>query len=179
MQPIQRDHVRRLGLCCLLALAAAGSADALPVAWQHHHTKFAYVGMTTLYACDALESQVKRILTYFGARPDVKVTAACSQPVLPTRHAVIDVDFYSPAVAEGSSGDTATGRWTTVELQSGHPHFIDAGDCDLIEDMKALVTGSFALRGLDYSTSCFPNALTLHDFAVKGEALKVTPPTRG
>lgn len=172
-----------VALCGLMALGsvsrgevrssgAAVSAE-VPIVWQRHQMRFSYVGFTTLYACDALESQVRRILAYLGARADLKVTARCSQPLLPTRQAVIDADFYAPILADGISADVGTGRWTPVGLEAGHPRFIGAGDCELIEDMKALVTASFSWRNVDYRTSCFPNELTLHDFGVKGEALKV------
>jgi hypothetical protein len=185
MRRIRGGGTWRVALALVVAGAASATVNAaattaqVPVAWQHRHARFTYVGMTTLYECDALESQVKRIITYFGARKDMKVTASCSQPLLPTRIANIDADFYSPVLADGTNPDTTTGSWAPIGLESGHPNFIDAGDCDLIEDMKELVTGSFTLRGLDYSTSCFPNQLTLHDFGVKGEVLKVTAATRG
>jgi hypothetical protein len=162
------------------APAAASSGAKVPIVWQHHRVKFSYVGYTTLYACDALESQVSRILKYLGARADVKVTASCSRPVLPAHDAVIDADFYAPVLADGgAAAEAGMGQWTPVGLESGHPNFIEPGDCELIQGMKDLVTRNFTLRNFDYSTSCFPNQLTPHDFAVKGEALKVSAPTPG
>jgi hypothetical protein len=50
------------------------------------------------------------------------------------------------------------------------------GDCELIEDMKTLITQSFSVRGLDYRTDCVPRQAITNCFAVKGEILSILPP---
>ena len=183
-----------MGTIVILALSATPAcADAVkvPVEWQHRQATFSYVGITTLYVCDSLESQVARILKYLGARADLKVRASCANPVVPTHDALVTAEFYVPVLADqtsapsasastaASASASASGQWTPVTLEAGHPDFIDGGDCELLQAMKELVTSNFSWRNLDYGTSCFPHEMTLHDFGVKGEALKVAAPVRG
>jgi hypothetical protein len=168
-----------------LALASSAGAYPVPIEWQHHQDNFAYSGFTTLYSCDGLEGQVRRILTYLGARRDVKVTArGCARGFeAPGRYAWVAADFYVPAASTGTVASTGTasspgpvgemGQWTQIDMTPRHPFFMDAGDCELIEDMQALVTKNFDVRDLDYRSSCFPNELSFDGFAVRGQALKV------
>lgn len=141
--------------------------------------KFNYFGVAVLYSCDALESQVQRILMYFGARNDLQVTAGgCPRgPEDPSHHAWVDADFFAPAPASDADETGAVlARWTPVKLTPGHPNFMDKGDCDLVQGMKDIVTMNFTVRGLDYATACFPGELTNDGFAVTGEALIVMGP---
>jgi hypothetical protein len=159
--------------------AATTGADTVPVTWQRHHMTFNYFGITVLYSCDALERQVGRILTYLGARSDLKVTASgCPRgPESPSHNAWVDADFYVPVPASDASNtsaaSTAKARWTPVDLTPSQPYFMGKGDCELVQGMKDLVTKGFAMRGLDYSTSCFPGELTNDGFVVRGDVLKV------
>jgi hypothetical protein len=154
--------------------------DKIPIAWQHHRTTFSYFGVTVLYSCDGLEEQVRRILLYLGARGDLKVrTRGCPHgPDAPTHNAWVDVDFHAPVPAGGGSADTVMAQWTRMELKPRHPSFLSEGDCELMQDMKDLVTGSFTVRDIDYRASCFPNPPSIDGFAVKGLTLKVAAPTR-
>jgi hypothetical protein len=53
---------------------------------------------------------------------------------------------------------------------------MDSGDCELVEQLKELISESFALRDLDYRTDCFPHESNLHAFSIKAQALKPVPP---
>jgi hypothetical protein len=149
-------------------------SDKVPITWQHHKATFNYSGITTLYTCDGLEGQVRRILRYLGARVDLKinVTGCPRGPDSPGRNAWIEAEFDVPATAtDQPSADTATGAWVDVDMTPQHPLFMDAGDCELVQDMKDVVTKNFNIRHLDYRTSCYPNELSFDAFAVKGQAL--------
>jgi hypothetical protein len=154
--------------------ARAPAEVVAPVSWEHREAKFAYVGYTTLYVCDALEDQVRRLLVYFGARPDAKVLATCPRgPTVPTQDAVVTTDFYVPVTGDGAGG-TATGQWTPLKIDARRPSFMGRGDCELMQGMKDLLTKNFSLRDLDYRTNCFPHDLGLDDFSVTATALKMT-----
>jgi hypothetical protein len=156
------------------ALAGAPAGDLVTVTWEHRHATFSYIGMTTAYNCDALASQVGRILVYFGARKDPKVSARGCPLEYPSHDAWVDAEFDVPLPAgdhNGAGGVPA--RWDRVELNARKPAFMDSGDCELIQDLRELVLANFHLRKLDYVTSCFPHELTLDDFSVTGEAPKV------
>src|SRR5579859_3928521 len=81
--------------------AAPQAGDAVDSTWQHHKVSFSYIGITTLYSCDGLEDQVRRILLHFGARKDAHVsTTGCPGPFNgPSHDAFIVADFYTLAPA--------------------------------------------------------------------------------
>ena len=49
------------------------------------------------------------------------------------------------------------------------------GDCELVGELKDLISKNFSLRDLNYRTDCVPHQLTLDDFSVKAQALKPLP----
>jgi hypothetical protein len=165
-----------LGCAAIAADTAAG--DIVSGAWQHHKVTFNYYGQTALYTCDGLEEQVRQILLHMGARQDAKVTASgCPGRFgTPSHTAWVDTDFYTLApVAAAGGADTVKARWTSLDVSPRRPYFLGEGDCELIQEMKDLITQNFSLRDVDYRTSCFPNELTLDGFAVKGQTLKALP----
>lgn len=162
--------------------AARTDAGTVPSAWQHHQVTFNYYGLTTLFTCSGLEGQVKRILVHFGARKDAKVIATgCpgGGPDTPTHDAWVKADFYTLAPTGTAAPDTVQAHWATLDVTARRPYFMDAGDCELLQDMKSLMIDNFSLRGVEYRTSCFPNTQTADDFSVRGEALKAAGPASG
>jgi hypothetical protein len=158
------------------AMADAPTDDLVTVTWEHRHATFSYIGITTAYNCDALASQVGRILVYLGARKDAKVSARGCPLDLPSHAAWVDADFDVPIPFGAGEGVTSAGvraRWDRVELNPRRPPFMEVGDCELMEDLRDLVRSNFYLRRLEYATSCFPHELSLDGFSVTGEAPKV------
>jgi hypothetical protein len=154
-------------------MAAAPVDDSVTVTWEHRHATFSYIGITTAYNCDALASQVGRILVYLGARKDLKVSARGCPLDLPTREAWVDADFDVPIPSGVGTAAAVPARWDRVELNPRRPAFMDSGDCELMEDLRHLVLSNFHVRRLEYATSCFPHELSLDGFSVTGEAPKV------
>jgi hypothetical protein len=160
------------------ATAGAPSTDVVAGEWQHHKVTFSYFGITSLFTCDGLEGRVRQILLHLGARRDVKVYATgCPGPFnTPSRTAWVDADFYTLAPAAHADGSgTVRARWTSLELTTRRPYFMGDGDCELINEMKDLITKNFSLRGIEYRTSCIPHELSLDSYAVKGQALTEVP----
>ncbi len=157
------------------AAASPAAVETQPAAWQHHHVNISYFGITTLYTCSGLESKVQAILEFLGARRGMTVHASgCMGPVdEPTRSAWVVADFDSPAPAVAGAPDVVAARWTAFKLNSRHPNFMGAGDCELMQAMKDTVEKNLASRALSYTTDCFPNEVHEGDFKVSGEALEV------
>jgi hypothetical protein len=173
-------------LAALAALAGLGglaSADTAPAEvvssrWQHHQVKFDYQGFTTAYTCDGLENHVRQILQLLGARKDLSVSAAgCPGPFdTPSHTAWVRADFYSLAPAvDANEPDTVRGHWTAVAVTPARPDFMGDGDCELIQEMKSLITGNFTLRDVEYRTDCYPHQITLNGFSITGQALRPLP----
>jgi hypothetical protein len=56
-------------------------------------------------------------------------------------------------------------------LTPQRPYFMGSGDCELVEQLKDLISKSFAMRDVVYRTDCVPHEITLDGFDIKGEAL--------
>jgi hypothetical protein len=168
------------GICaaaCVAPTAPASSGKVVTATWQHRHVSFSYFGITALYSCSGLETDIRSLLLYFGARKDAKVTAqGCPQgPDVPSRVAIIDTDFYSltPGAPPNSPpSDAVQARWVPVIVSPTQPYFMSGGDCELIYEMKDLVSNNFSFRDLDYRTDCVPRQINLDGFTIKAQALK-------
>jgi hypothetical protein len=159
-----------------LAATAEPSGQAVTGAWQHHHVNFNYYGITTLYSCDGLESNIRSLLLHLGARKDAKVSArGCPNgPSIPGRNAIVDVDFYTLSPSSDEAG-TVQAQWMPVLVSPTHPYFMSHGDCELIDEMKDLISKNFSLREVDYRTDCVPHEVNIDDFSIKAQALKELP----
>jgi hypothetical protein len=160
------------------ASPASPAGDVVMGTWQHHQVTFTYVGFTAFYTCSGLEDHVRQILVHLGARKDAKVSATgCRGPIdSPSGSAWVDADFYSLTAADNPVQDGAVqARWTPLRVSPRRPEFVGAGDCELIQGMKDLITKNFSLRNIEYNTSCFPHQVSLAGFEVKGEALRAVP----
>ena len=58
------------------------------------------------------------------------------------------------------------------------PSFLGEGDCELIEELKPVLTAAFAFRDLEYRTGCVPHAIEPNSFSVKAQVLKVAAPSK-
>lgn len=164
------------------AVPAQPAIETIPSAWQHHKLKFDYFGVTTLYSCDGLEVQVGRILEFFGARKDPKVQArGCIRgPNAPNRSILVFTDFYTLSPLAAASGAVAVqAQWSPLDMSARRPSFMSEGDCELLEDMKPLISQQFNSRGLDYRTSCTPGEVNFASYAIKGEFLRMLQPKTG
>src|SRR5258706_657381 len=144
MQPSKRILTSAVGsgLLALAALPAAsattdGSAGGPVVAgiWEHRHASFHYDGITSLYSCAGLESNIRALLQHLGARKDLTVRAyGCPGGYnAPGRTAIVDVDFYSLAPsADADAANSVQARWTPVTVSANEPHSIRRGDFELI-----------------------------------------------
>ena len=168
------------GICSGAGSSAATAAEpggqVVSGAWQHHHVNFSYYGITALYSCDGLENNIRSLLLHLGARKDAKVSArGCPNgPSVPGKVAIVDVDFYT--LSPSSDGnDTVQAQWMPVLVSPTHPYFMSHGDCELIDEMKDLISKNFSLREVDYRTDCVPHQVNIDDFSIKAQALKELP----
>jgi hypothetical protein len=157
---------------------ALATAQA-PVAtvWQSHKAGFDYIGLTSTYTCDGLESKVRQLLVYLGARKDLKVSAnGCGPRDFPMGGIVrVDVEFQTLAVAPDTAATPVHGYWAPLRVAAQRPTFIENGDCELVDQIHHLVTDNFSLRNLDYDAHCMPHDIYMDSFDVRGEVLRATP----
>jgi hypothetical protein len=172
----------RIVVCAaLIASTIAPAADQAAAApsetsvWRHHQTTFIYSGITALYTCDGLEEKVRVLLLYLGARADLKVHALGCSPGLdrPSRNALVSIDFYSLAAADPGATQTVKGQWVGFTVMPGRPIWMGDGECELMDQLKDLLTKSFSMRNLDYRTTCVTHQTTIADYSIKGEILEM------
>ena len=173
------------GLLALAALPVASAANDEPAGgpvvagtWEHRHASFHYDGITSLYSCAGLETNIRAVLQHLGARKDLAVRAyGCLGGYnQPGRTAIVDVDFYSLAPsADANAANSVQARWTPVTVSANHPNSIGDGDCELIREMKDILSENFSLRNLRYRTDCRPRAMNTNDFSVDAKILKPLP----
>jgi hypothetical protein len=166
----------------LIASGATHAAEDTPAApsepsvWQRHQATLLYDGVTTHYTCDGLEDKVRSLLLYLGARADLKVRAfGCSGGFdHPSRIGTVSTDFYSLATADAAADATQTvpGKWVALTIAPKRPNWMGDGECELVEQMKGLLTLGFSMRNVDYRTTCLPHQVTIADYSVKGEILR-------
>jgi hypothetical protein len=166
----------------LIASGAPRAADEQSAAplqsgvWQHHQATLLYDGITTRYTCDGLEDKVRSLLLYLGARADLKIRAfGCSGGFdRPSRVGTVSADFYSLAAADAAADATQTvpSKWAALMIAPKRPSWMGDGECELMEQIKSLLTKNFSMRNVDYRTTCIPRQVTIADYSVKGEILK-------
>jgi hypothetical protein len=162
------------GWCFAADSGAVGAGDIVDGAWQHHKVKFDYVGFTSSFNCEGLESHVRQILLSIGARKDAKVSVTgCIGPNTPTHSAFVTADFYSVAAGPApEAGDAVKVHWAPLEITPRRPDFMSDGDCELVQGMKDMILQNFSLRGVQYRTDCVPHQITLNGFKVTGDSLR-------
>jgi hypothetical protein len=177
----QRIEVAALIVGALLlgsASMAAETAGTEQAGWRHTKQTFHYYGFTAHYTCVGLEDKVRRILLLLGARKDAKVSATGCEygPIRPSRSAWVHVEFDALAPGPAPSGAPAVpGQWAPVEVMANHPFEMQEGDCELIEQMRDVLTKSFAFKDLEYRTNCVPHQQTLGSYVIKGQVLREAP----
>jgi hypothetical protein len=135
------------------------------------------MGFTSHYSCDGLADKMRAILLQLGARPDLKIREMpCSgQLGRPTEFpgVTVNLNVLTPWDA-GSANATATpvpAHWKLVQLSTDRDPLKEAGDCELIEQVKARVLPLFSARNIDYHSTCIPNQLQIGGTQLKAELL--------
>ena len=165
------------GLLAGAALAepeAAGSASAEPGVWQEHQIELAYMGFTSHYSCEGLESKLELLLRQLGARADAKVNAFGCDPGFgtPSRFPRATLKFATLQPADGGSGRGAAaaanaqasappapvaGVWRAVQLAPHRPYDLEDGDCELMEQFRDKVLPLFTTRDQQFRLTCVPH----------------------
>jgi len=158
----------------------AGDASANEPAagtWVRHQAEFTYYGITALYSCDGLENNIRSLLLHLGARKDAKVDArGCPHgSSVPGHNAIVALDFYTLVPGDANSPNAVQAHWMPVTVSPTHPYFMAHGDCELIDEMKDIISKNFSLRDLSYRTDCVPHQINIDDFSIKAQVLKALP----
>jgi hypothetical protein len=160
------------------ALAAAGANDVAAV-WVQKEVKFRYVGFTTKYSCDGLQSRVREILLQLGARADLQVTGfGCVRSDAPETTPGVRILMHVLQPAAATDGQTVASHWKTVDVFADRTPVDAALDCELIAQLHRVVLPLFATRQVDYSATCSANQPLIGGTRLKADVLVSEPAPR-
>jgi len=158
---------------------AEGSAG-VPAVWTAKELRFVFMGFTSRYSCDGLRDKIRVILRDFGARDDMQVTESpCAGPLgRPTRFpgVSIKINVLQPASGDADS-DTVAAHWKRVELPGPGDAVRQAGDCELVEQVKQSILPLFATRDVNYHSTCVPKQLSIGGTSLAADVLVPDQPT--
>ena len=171
---------------CSLLLSAAALAQAPPQAspappawavWTPKELRFVYMGFTSHYSCDGLRDKMRVILLQLGARPDMKLreTPCAGQLGRPTEFpgVTVNMNVLTPfdAAKTNAAETPLPAHWKSVEISTDRDPLREAGDCELIEQVKSRVLPLFTARNIEYRSTCIPNQLQVGGTQLKADVL--------
>jgi len=161
--------------------APSNAAQSPPPAWgvwTPKEFRFIYMGFTSHYSCDGLADKMRSILLQLGARPDLRIRQMPCSGALgrPTEFPGVTVNM-NVLVPWDATSATATvtpvpAQWKMMELSTERDPLREAGDCELIEQVKAHVLPLFSTRNVDFRSTCVPNQLQIGGTRLNAEVLR-------
>lgn len=146
---------------------AAAAPTAQPAVWTQKQLNFLFQGFTTRYSCDGLETKIKHVISELGARGDFEVHSyGCATPSgrpdpFPSVSIRMSVLQPAPAPAAAAAADIVAAHWQRVDLHLDKDPVWEAGDCELLEQIKQKLLPLFATRDVDFASNCVPHQLNL------------------
>jgi hypothetical protein len=164
------------------AAATAGDDDAsVEAIWKAQHMSFEYRGYSTRYSCRGLQQKLTKVLLHLGARGHImlrnygcddqagyaRFQISLESPVEATPENIRDVTTYEPAqvlLAHTRGEQLATPEdvqrfpavWKTVSFARDHAMQLDAGDCDLVRELRRQILNKMSVRIERDNLRCSP-----------------------
>lgn len=165
--------------------APSPTASAQPARWVRKEIRFTYQGFTTHYSCEGLLGQVRTVLLQLGARPgDMKVSSfGCVRGLgRPEPNPSVRGTFYVlEPLTEQESGragaEAVAAHWQTVNVRLSRSLVDEAGQCELLEQVKERILPLFSVRNVKFSSNCMPHQLTIPGAVLQAQALKPDRPS--
>ncbi len=180
-----RSATAALMLLCVPAWGAgeettgAAKTGAQAAVWTPRELSFVYLGLTAQYSCDGLRDRVTDVLRQLGARPDLEVReSACASTGRPDAFAAVRIKMSVLQPVTGESAAAVPAHWKRVDLTSSRS-VLAAGECELLEQVKAQILPLFATRNVEYGSNCQPRQLQLGATWLRAEVLVADPNPAG
>ncbi|HVP33960.1 MAG TPA: hypothetical protein VMT09_09985 [Steroidobacteraceae bacterium] len=152
--------------------AAAPTESAV---WMPKELTFVYMGFTAHYSCDGLLDKMRRVLLMLGARADLDVTRyGCSSSYGtpdPFPGVRIKMSVLAPAPNGAPPAAPVPAQWKSVEVRLNKDPLYEAGDCELIEQIRQKILPQFTTRKVEFNSNCVPNQLSAGGTWLRAEVL--------
>lgn len=185
------------------AAGPADTAPPVMAVWVEQKINFPYMGFTAYYSCDGLRGKVSSILEEIGARPGFKVTArgcmnlngpeltpsleiiaAMPRPATPEVLAELAKGESQRKLAARAGGKAAPAaeaaaefpaRLRRVDFRDSPIGLVQAGDCELIEQLRDRVFVPLGAKIVENRMGCFPHTLSNGIIVLSIEVLEPVP----
>lgn len=164
------------------AQARVGASHLESAHWVRRTFEFTYLGFTTQYSCSGLRDKLASVLVQLGARrQDLNVhPVGCANTLgKPEPAPSVEGSFYVLQPVSGrkaaSGVRTVPAQWRTVDVHLARSGVDQAGQCDLMEQIKQKLLPMFAARDVRFSSNCIPNQLTLPGALLQARVLRAAP----
>ena len=187
------------------ATANAGdtAAPVVMAVWVEKKIYFPYMGITSHYSCDGLRDKVSRILTAIGARPGFEVKAGgCAHTNGPERLPNLRIVAAMPqaatpelledlakgatqrelaAKAGGKAAPVAEAgaefatRTRRIDFRDSTVGLVQAGDCELIEQMRDKVFVPLGAKIIVNDMDCIPHTIYVGTINLSLDVLEPVP----
>ncbi len=168
----------------LVSTSALAAPDYIPAIWKAQSVEFAYHGTATAYSCSTLQQRLEAILRSVGARDTLSVvmhrcTDQSDAYVQITLHSPVPAtDEHIAAATQHDSRDVLVAKvrneslptaenierfaaeWRTVSMSRDKELRLDAGDCELVKQLRREVFPRMSIRIVHDNLRCsvaFPN----------------------
>jgi hypothetical protein len=135
------------------ALAGNAQVPRVPALWAPHALIVDLDDLPKTYTCDELWYRFRALLLDLGARADSLNIMAyhCT-----TRSPSVEVQFALPEVLPRARSGVADfeARAQTVRVFAGHPAPFDAGDCELVRQIRDVLLPELPVQVVSFQGSC-------------------------
>jgi len=149
---------------------AGGETQAV---WTPKEASFTYTGFTTKYSSEGLVSQVRSVLLSLGARREdlVVVGTGCLEPGRPVPFPGVKVRMTVLTPASGTAGNAVAAQWKHVRVRLDTDPLAEAGQCELVEQIKQKLLPLFATREVEFKPNCVPHQLNPNGTRLSAQVL--------
>jgi hypothetical protein len=160
--------------------AADPAGGATQAVWTPKEASFTYAGFTTRYSCEGLVSQVRAVLLSLGARRDdlVVIGTGCLEPGRPAPFPGVKVRMNVLTPAAGAAADAVAAQWQPVRVRLDTDPLAEAGQCELVEQIKQKLLPLFATREVEFKPNCIPHQLSPNGTRLSAQVLLPVQPAR-
>jgi hypothetical protein len=167
----------------VLAAGSTADAPAANAAWVEKDLSFTYMGFTSYYSCDGIQSKVRYVMKRLGARPGFKVTVGgCVHMTGPEIMPRVRVRAALPAeAAADAASPTFAAEWRTLQFRGTPTSDVQDGDCELLQQLVREVLVPMGVRQVAGSRlNCVPHQVPINSVNLKLQVLQpvVSPPAR-
>lgn len=138
-----------------------GSGESVPAVWAPRQLHFVFQGFTAHYSCDGLQDKIRYVLTELGAQRGFQASlAGCSSPFGrpdPFPGLNIKMNVLQPADPGDSAAQPVGAHWRRVDLHLDKDPVWEAGDCELLEQIRQKILPLFSARNVDFASNCVPH----------------------